>query len=60
MEKTIGYFKPPDIETCRWAYGSLAGEKFSLKKYLSALFDFGIPIPAPNESDWLWDHDEDG
>lgn len=61
MKEVCG-FKVPDKEHRKWAIGSLAGEKFAVKKYLESLIKLDLfePIPAPQPGDWLFSQDEDG
>eukprot|EP01017_Pseudomicrothorax_dubius_P038676 TRINITY_DN5839_c0_g1_i3.p1 TRINITY_DN5839_c0_g1~~TRINITY_DN5839_c0_g1_i3.p1 ORF type:complete len:183 (-),score=14.88 TRINITY_DN5839_c0_g1_i3:430-978(-) len=51
-------FKVPNEKARQMALGSLSGVPFKLKKYLGAIKDSFVPIPAPQPSDWLWSHSE--
>lgn len=42
------------------ALGSLAGEKWRLKKSLQAILDDFDPIKAPEPGDNLWEYEEEG
>jgi hypothetical protein len=50
----------PDQEDRTHALGSLAGEKWRLKKSLQALIGFFQPIKKPGPNDHLFLYEEDG
>ena len=42
------------------AIGSLPGLPYRLRKALEQVIPKFSPIDKPKESDWLWDHEEEG
>jgi len=58
--KSVCPFKVPDEGSRKGACGALAGAPFKIKKAMQVLIPRGEPIHKPKESDWLWEHDEDG
>ena len=54
------HFKVPDAEMRKHAIGSLPGLPYRVKKSLEQVIPLFQPIRKPKESDWLWDHEEEG
>ena len=50
-------FVVPDKEERMGALGSLAGEKWRIKKSLLAILDDFQPIKAPKPGDNLWEYE---
>ncbi len=58
MEKV--FFRVPDKKYREIAIGPLAGAPIRMKKALNIITPMFEPIPAPEETDWLAENDEDG
>jgi hypothetical protein len=54
------YFKVPDAEMRKIAIGSLPGTPFKVRKALEQVIPLFDPVPKPKQSDWLWEHEEEG